>query len=416
MYQSFDDESDSDAVPGRMRAFREELAARKLDGFLVPHSDEHQNEFLPASAERLRFLTGFTGSAGVAIILTKTAVLFVDGRYSLQARAQIPDLFEVLQTPEAKASRWVKDNLPGGGAIGYDPKLHTVKEIERLTETLAKADIALKPQPTNPIDLIWQDRPPSPAAAVVPHPLEFAGRSAKEKLVEIRETLAKDKVDAALLTLPDSIAWLFNIRGADIAHTPVALAFALVPASGKASLFIEAAKLGDNVRGHLADVAEIVSPGELEGRLTALGKSGARIRLDPETASVHFKQVLEAAGAKIVSGEDPCILPKAIKSEAEIAGARAAHLRDGAAMARFLAWLDENAAGGNVDEISAAERLEELRRETGKLKDLSFDTISAAGAHGAIVHYRPTRATNAKIEPEHAVSDRFRRAICRRHH
>lgn len=400
MYQCFEDASLSGAVPERLLALRRELAARNLDGFLVPHSDEYQNEFLPPSAERLHWLTGFSGSAGAAIVLKQAAALLVDGRYTLQARSQTTsDLFEVLQTPEAKASQWLKQHLPEGGAVGYDPKLHTVKEVERLTEALGKAGITLEPQPTNPIDALWQDRPPPPAAPVVPHSIEFAGRSAEEKLGEIRDSLSKDKADAVLLTLPDSIAWLLNIRGGDIVHTPVALAFALVPARGEASLFIDPARIGDNVRGHLKDIAEILSPADLEPALHALGERKARIRVDPDTAAIFFKQALEAAGARIVAGEDPCILPKALKNDAEIAGARAAHLRDGAAMARFLAWLDENALQGGVDEIFAALRLEELRRDTGKLKDLSFDTISAAGAHGAVVHYRPTRGTNARLEP-----------------
>jgi Xaa-Pro aminopeptidase len=400
MYQSFDDVSFAEAVPERLRALRRELGSRKLDGFLVPHSDEHQNEFLPPSSERLRWLTGFSGSAGAAIVLKDAAALLVDGRYTLQARAQTStELFEVLQTPEAKASRWLKDHLPDGGAVGYDPRLHTIKEIDRLTETLGKAGIKLEPQSTNPIDRLWEDRPPAPAAPVVPHPIEIAGRSAAEKLAEIRETLAKDKLDAVLLTLPDSIAWLFNIRGGDVAHTPVALAFAVVPASGKASLFIDPAKVGDNVRGHLSEVADVLPPSHLEKALAVLGETKARVRIDPETVAIYFRHALDAAGASVVTGDDPCILPKAIKNETEIAGMREAHKRDGAAMARFLAWFDQNAPQGGVDEISAALKLEELRRETGKLKELSFDTISAAGAHGAIVHYRPTWTTNTKLEP-----------------
>ena len=225
------------------------------------------------------------------------------------------------------------------------------------------------------------------------------GRSAKEKIAELQETLRREKADAVLLTLLDSIAWLFNIRGGDISHSPLALAFALVPARGKPSLFIDPAKIGGNVRGHLKDAAELLAPDELAGRLAALGQKAARVRLDPDTTPVRFAQILEAAGAKIVAGDDPCILPKAIKNTAEIAGARAAHIRDGAAMARFLAWLDAHSASGRVDEIGAAMKLEEFRRDTGELKDLSFDSISAAGPHGAVVHYRPTTASNLKLKP-----------------
>ena len=400
MFQSFDEITSPGAAPERVQALRRELKARKLDGFLVPHSDEHQDEFLPPSAERLRWLTGFSGSAGTAIVLKDAAVLFVDGRYSLQARTQADtSLFEVLQVPEAKASKWLVSKLAKGATVGYDPRLHTIKETKRLTETLEKAGIRLEPQAKNPIDELWQDRPAPPAAPLVPHGLEFAGRSAKDKIAELQELLKREKEDAVLLTMLDSIAWLFNIRGGDISHTPVALAFAIVPARGKASLFIDPAKVGDNVRGHLEEAVEILSPEALEGALKTLGTTGARIRIDPETAPVRFAQLLEAEGATLVPGEDPCILPKAIKNETEIAGTRAAHLRDGAALARFLAWLDGETASGRIDEVGAAVKLEEFRRETGQLKDLSFDSISAAGPHGAVVHYRPTMASSRTLEP-----------------
>jgi Xaa-Pro aminopeptidase len=400
MFQSFEEVGSPATVPERVAALRREMKARKLKGFLVPHSDEHQDEFLPPSAERLRWLTGFTGSAGAAIVLDTDAVLLVDGRYPLQARSQTDSsVFEVLQTPEAKASKWLAEKLPKGGTIGYDPSLHTIKEIERLTESLGKAGITLAPQDTNPIDGLWQDRPAPPSAPVIPHPLEFAGRSAGEKIAELQETLRREKADAMLLTMLDSIAWLFNIRGGDISHSPLALAFALVSARGRPALFVDPAKVGGNVRGHLKDIVEILPSGELEARLTALGGRKARVRLDPETTPVRFAQILDAAGAKIVTGDDPCILPKAIKNAAEIKGARAAHVRDGAAMVRFLAWLDDHGPSGKVDEIGAAVKLEAFRRETGELRDLSFDSISAAGPHGAVVHYRPTTATNLKLKP-----------------
>lgn len=400
MFQSFDEITSPGATPERIQALRRELKARKLDGFLVPHSDEHQDEFLPPSAERLRWLTGFSGSAGTAIVLKDAAVLLVDGRYSLQARTQADtSLFEVLQVPEAKASKWLVSKLTKGATVGYDPRLHTIKETKRLTETLEKAGIRLEPQAKNPIDELWQDRPAPPAAPLVPHGLEFAGRSAKDKIAELQELLKREKEDAVLLTMLDSIAWLFNIRGGDISHTPVALAFAIVPARGKASLFIDPAKVGDNVRGHLEEAVEILSPDALEGALKTLGTTGARIRIDPETAPVRFAQLLEAEGASLVPAEDPCILPKAIKNETEIAGTRTAHLRDGAALARFLAWLDGETASGRIDEVGAAVKLEEFRRETGQLKDLSFDSISAAGPHGAVVHYRPTMTSSRTLEP-----------------
>ena len=399
MFQLFDDVSSPGTSGERIKALQGELKSRKLKGFLVPHSDEHQSEYLAPQFERLAWLTGFTGSAGNAVVLDKEAALFVDGRYILQARAQTDSaLFEVLQTPEAKASTWIADKLGKGGSVGYDPSLHTVKEIERLTETLAKSGIKLVPVETNPIDAIWQDRPKPMATAVVPHGIEYAGRSAQEKIRDVQAALAAENTDAVLLTLLDSIAWLFNIRGGDIKHTPVALAFAIVPASGRPTLFIDLAKIGDNVKGEIRETADLAEPATLAERLKALGEAQARVRLDPETASMRFAQALKADGAQVVPGQDPCILPKAIKNATEIAGARTAHLRDGVAMVRFLAWLDEVAVPGKIDEVAAAIKLEDCRRESGQLKDISFDTISAAGANGAIVHYRPTTKSKRVLE------------------
>jgi Xaa-Pro aminopeptidase len=391
MYQIFDDVTFPSASGERVKALQRELKSRRLKGFLVPHSDEHQNEFLPASAERLAWFTGFTGSAGVAIVLDKAAALFVDGRYIMQARAQTdPTLFEVLQTPEAKPSVWIAENLNKGAAVGYDPSLHTIREIERLTETLAKSGIKLNPVDTNLIDLIWRDRPKPSPGPVVPHGVEYAGRSAYEKIRDVQAQLKEANVEAVLLTLLDSIAWLFNIRGGDIKHTPVALAYAIVPATGHPTLFIDPAKVGDNVKGEMREVVELAEPAALTEKLKALGQAGAKVRLDPETAPIRFAQMLKAEGAQFVPGPDPCIAAKSIKNAVEIKGAHAAQLRDGVAMARFLAWLDETGESGKIDEVAAAMKLEDCRRESGQLKDISFDTISAAGPNGAIVHYRPT--------------------------
>ena len=400
MYQSFEEAAAPAASGERIKALQRELRARKLKGFLVPHSDEHQDEFLSPSAERLAWLTGFTGSAGTAIVLDKAAALFVDGRYILQARAQADStLFEVLQTPDAKASSWIAEKINKGAAVGYDPALHTIREIERLTEILGRSGIKLVPVETNPLDALWEDRPKPSAAPIVPHGLEYSGKSAKEKIGDVQDGLKQDKVDAALLTMLDSIAWLFNIRGGDIRHTPVALAYALVPANARPTLFIDAAKVGDNVRGDLRDVVDIAEPSALADRLKALGQSRARVRLDPETAPMRFAKLLEAEGAKFVPGTDPCTHPKAIKNATEIKGTRQAHLRDGVAMARFLSWLDETGDSGRIDEVEAAIKLEACRRESGQLKDISFDSISAAGPDGAVVHYRPTFANKRVLKP-----------------
>ena len=371
---------------------------------------------LPPSA--WRWLTGFTGSAGVAIVLEKAAALFVDGRYTLQARAQTDaTLFEVLQTPDAKASSWIAEKLGKGATIGYDPALHTIKEIERLTETLGKAGIKLTPVDTNLIDVVWQDRPKPSAAEIVPHGVEYAGKSAHDKIRDVQALLKDENIDAVLLTMLDSIAWLFNIRGGDIRHTPVALAFAIVPASGKPTLYIDPAKIGDNVKGSLREFLDLAEPAALMEKLKALGEARARVRLDPDSAPIKFAQALQADGVKFVPGPDPCIHPKAIKNEVEIKGARAAHLRDGVAMARFLAWLDEIAESGQVDEIAAAMKLEELpsRVRTAQGHQLRHHLGGRARTAPSCIT-GPTTKSKRPLEAGLALPHRFRRAISRRHH
>jgi len=400
MYQNFDEASAPAASGDRVEALLRELRSRRLKGFLVPHSDQHQNEFLPPSEERLAWLTGFTGSAGVAIVTDKGSALFVDGRYILQAPKQVDtDIFEVLQVPAEKPSRWLKETLVRGNAVGYDPALHTINEVDRLSKTLGAAGIRLTPVPENSIDKLWAGERPNPSKAeIFSQPQEFAGKSTGEKIMQVQMTLVEDEHDAVLLTSPDSICWFFNIRGGDIKHTPVALAFAIVPARGRPTLFIDAAKVGDNMRGVLKPFTDISTPEELDDALKTLAEEKAKVRLDPESASMRFAQVLEKNGAKFVSGDDPCTLPKAIKTQAEMEGARAAHRRDGAAMARFLAWLDEVSESGRIDEVAAAIKLEDFRRQSGQLKDISFDTISASGPHGAIVHYRATNASKRVLD------------------
>ena len=400
MYQSFDEASAPAASSDRVKALLRELKSRRLKGFLVPHSDQHQNEFLPPADERLAWLTGFAGSAGIAIVTDKGSALFVDGRYILQAPEQVDtSLFEVLQVPQAKPSSWIKETLVRGNAVGYDPALHTIKEIDRLTKTLGAAGIRLNPVADNPIDKLWgSDRPKPPSAPIYLQPLEFAGRSPAEKIAQVQKTLAEDEQDAVLLTAPDSICWLFNFRGGDIKHTPVALTFAIVPASGRPTLFIDPGKVGDNVHGALSGFIDIAESEALEEKLKALAEGGAKVRLDPDQVSMRFARILEENGTKFVAGDDPCTLPKAIKTRAEIEGARAAHLRDGVAMARFLAWLDEVSESGREDEVSAAMKVEDFRRQSGQLKDISFDTIAASGPHGALVHYRPLNATKRVLD------------------
>jgi Xaa-Pro aminopeptidase len=366
---------------------------------LVPRADEHQGEYVPPSAKRLRWLTGFSGSAGTAVVTSTAAALFVDGRYTVQARQQVDTAaYEILQVPQHAVADWLLQKLERGAVVGFDPWLHTLSEIERLSDKLESGGIRLKPLASNPVDRVWgRARPKPPRAQIRLHPLEYAGKPASDKIADLQQDLKKAGQDAVVLTLPDSIAWLFNIRGADVAHNPVAACFAIVPAEGIAQLFIAGEKVGPEARAHLAGVAEIREPAELGERLSALKAQGSRVRLDPDTAAWGLARKLGGA-RQIKRAPDPCILPKARKNPVEIEGARRAHLRDGVAVARFLAWLDREARSGTVDEITAAQRLEALRAETQALKEISFDTIAGAGPHGAIVHYRPTEASNRRLE------------------
>ena len=401
MFQNYEAPHPGGDQRERITRLRALMATMGLDALLVPRADEHQGEYVARSAERLAWLTGFSGSAGLAVIGRSAAALFVDGRYVVQAPGQVDTrLFTVLQVPHAKPSEWLIATLKQGGTLGYDPWLHTQASIEDLEAALAPKGIKLKALARNPVDRVWgRDRPAPPRAPVLPQALAYAGKSGEDKLSELKEALRRDGADAVVLTQPDSIAWLFNIRGADVAHNPVPLAFAVVPVAGKAELFIDKAKLGREARAHLAPLARIGDPAALASRLAALKASGKRVRLDPQTAASWFFRKLKGGKAPIQRGADPCLLPKARKNATEIAGARAAHKRDGAALARFLAWLDREAASGRLDEIAAARQLERLRSETQALKDISFDTISGAGPNAAIVHYRVTTASNRPLRP-----------------
>ncbi len=398
MFQTFEAASGATGGGDRVAELRRLLAQLELDAWLVPRADEHQGEYVPPSAERLKWLTGFSGSAGMAVVARKSAALFVDGRYVLQAPSQVDTrLFTIHEAPGAKVSDWIVKTLPRDGVVGFDPWLHTVSEIEQRTADLVAKGITLKPVRRNLVDQVWgEDRPPPPLGPVSVQPLAYAGRSAAEKIAVLQKAMAGEGQDALVLTLPDSIAWLCNIRGTDVAHTPVALCFAIVPRTGKPELFIAAEKISAEVKAHLAAVAKVAPPVRFAERLAKLRRDKAKVRLDPATAAYAVAQALGGA-KKIVRGKDPCIDAKAIKSAAEIKGTRAAHERDGVAMVRFLAWLEQAAAEGGLDEIGAVRRLEALRRETGALLDISFDTISGAGRNGAIVHYRVNEATNRKL-------------------
>ena len=398
-FQSFEERADPTRGAERVARLRAELAKRKLDGFVVTTADQHQNEYVPACEERLAWLTGFSGSLGAAVILKDKAALFVDGRYTLQAKEQTdPKVFGIEHLVERPPHDWVADELPKGAALGYDPWRTTLEGVERLSKACARAGAKLVAVDDNPIDAIWTDRPAAPLAPVKLHDLKYAGDPSEQKLARIREELAKAKLDATLLSDPASIAWTFNIRGGDVAHVPVSLAWALVPRDGVPSLFIDGRKLSNVVRDALARVADIRDPSDFEAALAKSAK-GKTIRLDQATAPQALAGLVESAGGKVSKGADPITRMKAVKNAAEIAGARAAHLRDGAALVRFLAWFDREAPKGKLTEIDAVAALESFRRETGKLKDVSFATIAGAGPNGAIVHYRVTQKTNRKISP-----------------
>ncbi len=387
----------------RLTALRARLADLGVDGLIVPHADEHLSEYLPPSAERLAWLTGFDGSAGTAIILKDKAFLFVDGRYTIQAERQVDtSVFEIVDIMATAPSTWLADNLEAESRIGHDPWLLTMAEVKRMADSATKAGGSLVALDENPVDSVWRDRPEPPAAPVSRHPVEFAGRSAADKLYDLAETLIAQRANATVLVRADSIAWTFNIRGSDTAHNPAPLAFAILKAEGKPALYIDGRKLSNAVRADLAAIADIHEVASLKAALADLG--GQRVLLDPASTPRAIATAVEAAGATIVEGSDPAERPKAIKNSTELDGARRAQRRDGAAMVRFLAWIDAHAQDGSVDEIAAADKLRELRAETARrdgseLVDIAFDTISGAGANGAIVHYRVTPDTTRRLEP-----------------
>ncbi|MFL6733175.1 MAG: aminopeptidase P family protein [Sphingomicrobium sp.] len=382
----------------RLAALREQLKADRLDGFVVPLTDEHMSEYVGTYAQRLAWLTGFEGSAGSAVVLPQEAAIFVDGRYTLQVRQQVSaDDWSYQSVPETSISDWLKDHAPQGGRIGYDPWLHSRDWVKRASDALASRGATLVPAKRNPIDAVWTDRPEASKARLVVHGDSYAGKSSAEKRTEIADWLASKGADAAVLSALDSIAWAFNVRGADVARTPVALAYALVHSDGTADLFVAGEKIDAEVRQHLGNGVRIHERMAFEAALSELG--GKTVAVDPERAVAAIFEALDKAGAKILPLRDPTVLPKAIKNRAEIAGHRDAQAKDGAAIARFLKWVDDEAPRGELDELTASDRLEALRRENPDLRDLSFDSISGCGPNGAIVHYRASEATNRKLTP-----------------
>jgi Xaa-Pro aminopeptidase len=380
----------------RLAALREQLKTDRLDGFVVPLTDEHMSEYVGSYAKRLEWLTGFKGSAGSAVVLPEQAAIFTDGRYTLQVRSQVSaSEWSYQSVPETSAAEWLREHAPKAARIGYDPWLHTADGVSQATEQLAARGAELVAVGTNPIDRVWTDRPTPSKARLVVQRDQLAGRSSADKRQEMADWLTANNADAAVLAALDSIAWTFNLRGADVSHTPVALAYALVNCDGTAELFVDPDKVGDEVKAHLGNGVRLHDRADFETYLGGL--SGKTIAVDPERSVAAIGQALEGAGARIWRVRDPAVLPKAIKNEAEIAGHRAAQARDGAAIARFLKWVEAEAPSGTLDELNASDRLQAFREEGGMLRDLSFDTISGSGPNGAIVHYKASPQTNRPI-------------------
>jgi len=399
-FQTFEEAESGAALGPRLKALREELARRKLRGFVVPRADQQQNEYVAPSEERLSWLSGFTGSAGLAVVLDNEAALFVDGRYTLQAAKQVDrEAWTIEPLVEPPPESWLAKHLHRGDRLGYDPWLHTSAAAERIAAACTRAGAELIAVESNPIDAIWADRPLPPLAPISVHGAQFAGEAEADKLDSIRAEIGKLAVDALVLSDSHAVAWTFNIRGGDVAHTPLPLSYALVPKAGRPTVFIDHRKLSNATRDHLEQAADVREPDALVPELTALAQSSASIALDSATAADALSRLIKAAGGKAVPGNDPTSLLKAVKNATEIAGTRTAHRRDAVALARFLAWVDREAPKGALTEIDTVAALETFRRESGLLKDVSFPTIAGTGPNGAIVHYRVTRNSNRRIAP-----------------
>ena len=398
MRQSFDETTDPSFGPRHTPLIRAAMARQALDGFLIPHEDEHQNEYLPAANDRLAWATGFTGSAGAAVIFKDTAAVFVDGRYTLRVRKQVDEgLFEIRDLVDGGVPAYLTDAAKAGWSIGYDARLHSPEALERLRDAAAKAGATLKAVDSNPLDEAWgAQRPGQPQAAVVPHPLEFAGEDSAAKRTRIGEALAELGADAAVLTAPATIAWLFNVRGGDVIRSPLPLGQAILDKDGSARLFLDPAKITADLPAWLGNGVRLEAPDALPAALAE--QQGRKVLVDPALTSAWYFEALTDAGAQVVRGADPAALPRACKNDVEIAGTRRAHVRDGAALTQFLHWIATEAQVSFPDELTIVAKLEGFREATGVLKDLSFDTIAGAGPNGAVVHYRPTTRSNRRVE------------------
>ena len=394
MFQDFKVTARPEQGPPRLKRLRAEIAREGLAGFLIPRADAHQGEYVAPHDERLSWCTGFTGSAGFCAVLADVAGIFVDGRYRTQVKRQVDlDHITPVDWPEIKLGDWLVAQLPPGVSIGSDPWLHTPDESETLEKTCTPHGIALKPT-DNLVDRIWPDQPAPPQGEITPYPTELAGETHSAKRARLAEALRKAGQSAAVITQPDSIAWLLNIRGCDIPRNPVPHGFAILRDDGHVALFADSAKISDSLRTHLGPT---VRPRPPAAFLPTLHTLTGTIRLDPKTAPIAVLHALDETGRDHAFGEDPCLLPKACKTRAEITATQAAHLRDGAAMVEFLTWFDAQPAG-TLTEIDVVTALEGFRRATNALLDISFETIAGTGPNGAVMHYRVTEASNARLE------------------
>jgi len=385
-------------IPERITALRQELQKLSLDGFLIPLANEHQGEFIEKRSQRLEWLTGFGGSAGLAIVLRDRAAIFTDGRYTLQVLEQVnSDIFKPYHLIETPPHTWICDNLDVGSKIGFDPWLHTPTDLKNLQKLCVQNQIELFPLDENPLDSIWKDQPPRPLGPVLVQPDQYTGKSSAIKRSELANSLIEAGQDAIVITALDSIAWLLNIRGFDVAHTPLTLSYAIVDRAGKVDWFIDPRKLTSRTKTFVSNGVSVHEPTNFISMLSALGAEGKKVRLDLRTASEAVRKILTEHGAKVVDGDDLCLLPKAVKSASEISGSRAAHIRDGAALTSFLSWLSQTTKHSTVTEMSAASMLYEFRKKDPKFRGLSFETISGSGPNGAIVHYRVTPDTDRRL-------------------
>ncbi|MDO8295586.1 MAG: aminopeptidase P family protein [Caulobacter sp.] len=396
MRQTFDESTEPSFGPRHVPLIRQAMLAQGLDGFLIPHEDEHQNEYLPAANDRLAWATGFTGSAGAAVILAERAAVFVDGRYTLQVGEQVDQgVFEIRDLVEGGVPAWLEANAPRGGVVGYDPRLHSPDALATLHAATLKAGAILRAVEVNPLDAGWgAERPPQPTAPVVPHPLAYAGEESAAKRARVGESLTREGADACVITAPASIAWLFNVRGGDVIRSPLPIGQAILDADGTARLFLDPAKVSDALPAWLGNQVRLETPDDLPAALAEL--KGRKVLVDPAQSSAWYFDTLGELGAETVRGMDPCTLPRACKNAVELDGMRRAHIRDGAALTNFLHWVATEGQINPPDEKEAVARLEAFREATGALKDLSFDTIGAANGHGALPHYHPSDRTNER--------------------